>query len=142
MLRPFHLALPVHDLAAARAFYGELLGCDEGRSAARWVDFDFFGHQLSVHRVDGHDAGPAGHNPVDGDAIGVPHFGAVLDPAAWRALADRLQGAGHPFVLPPRTRFADGPGEQGTFFVRDPTGHLLEFKCFGDLERLFATDPS
>lgn len=142
MLRPFHLALPVHDLDAARAFYGATLGCREGRSAPRWVDFDFFGHQLSVHLVEGHEADAAGHNPVDGDPIGVPHFGAILDPPTWHALADRLEEAGHAFVLPPRTRFRGSPGEQGTFFVRDPTGHLLEFKCFGDLDRLFAHAPS
>lgn len=139
---PFHLAIAVDDLAAARRFYGGLLQCPEGRSAERWIDFDFFGHQLVVHRVDapvGDDHGAAG-NPVDGDHVPVPHFGVVLDLARWQALADRLTAAGVAFEIAPRRRFAGAPGEQGTFFVRDPAGNALEFKGFADIDgQLFAT---
>ena len=137
-LPPFHLAFPVHDIAAARAFYGELLGCPEGRSSARWVDFDFFGHQVVAHLVDG--GREAGANPVDGDAVPVPHFGAVLDWKEWEALAGKLRAAEHPFVIEPRVRFRGEVGEQGTFFVRDPSGNALEFKAFRDPARLFARD--
>lgn len=135
-LTPFHLAMPVDDLAAARAFYGELLGCREGRCAPRWVDFDFFGHQLSLHLADGH--GDRGSNPVDGDDVPIPHFGVVLQWQDWQALCARLQGL-HA-VIGPRIRFADEVGEQGTLFVRDPAGNALEFKSFRDPSRIFATD--
>jgi len=135
-LPPFHLAFPVHDIAAARAFYGELLGCAEGRSSERWVDFDFFGHQVVAHLVEGAD--DAGTNPVDGDAVPVPHFGAVLEWEAWEELAERVRAAGHAFVIEPRVRFQGEVGEQGTFFVRDPSGNALEFKAFRDPSRLFA----
>jgi putative membrane protein len=139
---PFHLAVQVRDLAEARAFYGELLGCREGRSAAEWVDFDLFGHQLVCHVNPG--LGPTGQvpehrNPVDGDDVPVPHFGVVLSMQGWQALANRLQAASAAFVLPPHVRFAGQPGEQGTFFLRDPSGNALEFKGFRDLGRLFAT---
>lgn len=135
-LPPFHLAFPVRDIGETRAFYGELLGCPEGRSSERWVDFDFFGHQLVAHLVEGGD--DAGTNPVDGDAVPVPHFGAVLEWGAWEALAERLRGADHAFVIEPRVRFQGEVGEQGTFFVRDPSGNALEFKAFRDPSRLFA----
>ncbi|MBA2237802.1 MAG: VOC family protein [Lysobacter sp.] len=140
-LAPFHLAIPVHDLAAARAFYGGVLGCAEGRSAGRWVDYDFFGHQLVCHCVGGVQAGtPAGENPVDGHDVPVPHFGVVLDLPDWHRLADRLRAAGVAFVIEPHVRFAGQPGEQATLFLLDPSGNALEFKGFADVKaQLFAT---
>ena len=133
----FHLAIPVVDLDATRRFYTDTLGCPVGREDTRWVDVDLFGHQISLHLVDA--AGQiAGHNAVDGDGIPIPHFGVILDPAPWRALADRLDATGVAFLLRPRTRFAGLPGEQGTFFVRDPSGNVLEFKQFADDARVFA----
>lgn len=138
-LTPFHLAIPVHDLAAARAFYGGLLGCAEGRSAAHWVDYDFFGHQLVCHVADGMRPAPV-HNPVDGHAVPVPHFGVVLQLHDWHALADRLRAAGVHFVVEPHVRFAGQPGEQATLFLLDPSGNALEFKAFADIDvQLFAT---
>ncbi|MGQ0560057.1 MAG: VOC family protein [Sphingosinicella sp.] len=135
-LPPFHLAFPVHDLAAARAFYGGLLGCREGRSASHWVDFDFFGHQIVAH-LSG-DAKPATHNPVDGDEVPVPHFGAVLAMEDWRALAARLEAAGTDFVIEPKIRFEGGAGEQATMFFRDPSGNAIELKAMRDPANLFA----
>lgn len=138
MLTPFHVALAVHDLATSRRFYGEILGCREGRSAKTWVDFDFFGHQLVCHLDTG--ARPTiHHNSVDGDRVPVPHCGVVLDFDRWRALATEVEAHGVPFVLSPRIRFAGEAGEQGTFFLRDPSGNTLEFKGFRDLSFLFAT---
>ncbi len=138
-LTPFHLAIPVHDLAAARAFYGGLLGCAEGRSAARWIDYDFFGHQLVCH-VAGHAPVAPVHNPVDGHEVPVPHFGVVLELPDWHALADRLRAAGVTFVVEPHVRFAGQAGEQATLFLLDPSGNALEFKAFADIEaQLFAT---
>lgn len=134
---PFHLALPVHDLAAARAFYGVLLGCAEGRSAERWVDFDFFGHQLSVHLVEG-SAEAVATNPVDGDDVPARHFGVVLPWSDWEALGARLGAAGVGFLIRPHVRFVGEPGEQGTFFLVDPSGNALEFKSFADLGQMFA----
>ena len=139
-LTPFHLAIPVDDLDAARAFYGGLLGCPEGRSAERWIDYDLFGHQLSLHLVDRPVGALAGHNPVDGDAVPVPHFGVVLPWDDWQALARRLEGAEVAFVIPPRVRFAGEIGEQATLFFLDPCGNALEFKAFKDASRIFATD--
>ncbi len=138
---PFHLAIPVNDLAQARAFYGDLLGCSEGRSAQRWVDFNFYGHQLVCHLVEPRAAAPAieGRNPVDGDQVPVPHFGVVLETPQWEALAGRLRKAGITFLVEPRRRFAGEVGEQGTLFVLDPSGNALEFKTFRDIEtQLFA----
>jgi len=138
-LTPFHLAIPVHDLAAARAFYGGVLGCAEGRSAERWIDFDLFGHQLVCHRVDGARAPLAGDNPVDGHDVPVPHFGVVLELPDWEALATRLRAAGTRFVIEPHVRFPDQPGEQATMFLLDPSGNALEFKGFADIgAQLFA----
>lgn len=136
-LRPFHLAFPVRDIAEARGFYGDLLGCREGRSAEDWVDFDFYGHQIVAHRVEGAH-GDAGGNPVDGHDVPVPHFGVVLDMPAWHALARRLTAAGTEFVIEPTTRFAGEPGEQATMFFRDPSGNALEMKAFASLDGLFA----
>ncbi|HLL59857.1 MAG TPA: VOC family protein [Allosphingosinicella sp.] len=137
-LPPFHLAFPVHDLDEARAFYGEVLGCPEGRSAGHWIDFDFFGHQIVTHLAS--DMAPRRHsNPVDGHDVPVPHFGAVLGMEEWQALADRLKAAGTEFVIEPTVRFAGQPGEQATMFFLDPSGNALEFKAMRDPAKLFAT---
>jgi len=135
---PFHLAIPVDDLAAARQFYGRVFGCSEGRSSSHWIDFDFFGHQLVCHLDEQASAGSL-VNAVDGDAVPVPHFGVVLSMPDWQALSERLQGHGVAFVIEPKIRFAGQPGEQATFFLRDPAGNALEFKAFADPSRLFAT---
>ena len=136
-LPPFHLAFPVHDLAAARGFYGELLGCREGRSSEEWVDFDLHGHQIVAHLDPG--AKPAGvTNPVDGHDVPVPHFGLVLDMEAWRGLAARLVAAGTRFVITPGVRFEGEAGEQATMFLLDPSGNAIEFKAMAHRENLFA----
>ena len=135
-LPPFHLAFPVDSLESARAFYGNLLGCPEGRSAADWVDFDFFGHQIVAHLAP--NAGATHHSAVDGDAVPVPHFGLVLEMADWEVLAERLRAAGTHFVIEPHVRFAGQPGEQATMFLLDPCGNALEFKAFADRGKLFA----
>ena len=136
---PFHLAFPVDDLAAARDFYGNLLGCPEGRSADHWVDFDLHGHQIVAHLAPG--AIPQRiTNPVDGDEVPVPHFGLVLSMGDWEALAERLVAAGVKFVIPPTVRFAGQPGEQATMFLLDPAGNALEFKALADPAKLFAKD--
>lgn len=136
---PFHLAFPVHDLAAARAFWGGLMGCAEGRSAAEWVDFNFHGHQIVAHLAP--DAcGDTASNPVDGHNVPVPHFGLVLPMAEWQALADRLTAAGTEFGIAPHIRFKGQAGEQATMFFRDPSGNAIEMKAFADPARLFATD--
>lgn len=137
-LRPFHVAVPVDDLAAAREFYGGLLGCREGRSAERWIDFDFFGHQFVCHLQPSADRTSDASNPVDGHDVPVPHFGVVLDMDDWERLADRLKSAGVEFVIEPCVRFRGQTGEQGTLFIRDPAGNALEFKGFSDLDQLFA----
>lgn len=136
-LSPFHLALPVHDLAKARKFYGEVLGCEEGRSSDHWVDFDFFGHQFVIHEV-GNRVVADDSNPVDGHEVPVPHFGVVLEWAAWEALANRIASHGIEFIIEPYIRFKGLPGEQGTMFFKDPSGNALEFKAFKDLGQLFA----
>jgi uncharacterized protein len=141
-LRPFHLAFPVRDLAEARAFYGGLLGCREGRSADDWIDFDFYGHQIVAHRVPEaeDDADKANDsNPVDGHAVPVPHFGVVLTLPDWEALAARLTAAGVRFEIEPYVRFRGEPGEQATMFFRDPSGNAIEMKAFASLDALFAT---
>ncbi|MFS0737914.1 VOC family protein [Sphingomonas sp. 1P06PA] len=135
-LRPFHIAFPVHDLAAARAFYAGVLGCPEGRSSESWIDFDLYGHQIVAHRVA--HSGDAGSNPVDGHDVPVPHFGVVLAMDEWQALADRVATAGIPFGVAPHIRFQGQPGEQATMFFRDPSGNALEFKAFADPGQLFA----
>lgn len=134
---PFHLAIPVHDLAAARRFYGEVLGCPEGRSAPDWIDFDLYGHQLVAHLAPAQRAADH-HNPVDGHDVPVPHFGVVLSMARWQELAARLTQAGVTFAIAPNVRFKGQPGEQATMFFRDPSGNALEFKAFADRSALFA----
>jgi extradiol dioxygenase family protein len=138
-LPPFHLAFPVDDLAAARQFYGGLLGCPEGRSADKWIDFDLYGHQIVTHLAP--DAvRRRTSNPVDGHDVPVPHFGVVLPMAVWKALAARLQAAGLDFVIEPTVRFEGQAGEQATMFFRDPAGNALEFKAMADPANLFARD--
>ena len=134
----FHLAMPVHDLTAAREFYGRLLGCPEGRSADTWVDFDLFGHQFVAHLDPSGDPRDQITNPVDGDDVPVPHFGVLLTPAQWNDLADRLRAAGTVFVIEPHTRFPGEVGEQSTMFLLDPSGNALEFKSFADASQDFA----
>jgi len=133
----FHLAFPVDDIAAARHFYGGLLGCPEGRSAPDWVDFDFYGHQIVAHLSPG-ECGHRNTNAVDGEDVPVRHFGAILPMADWERLAATLKAAGTRFVIEPQIRFAGQPGEQATMFFLDPAGNALEFKAFADLTRLFA----
>jgi extradiol dioxygenase family protein len=138
MPRPrFHLAFPVHDLAAARAFYGGVLGCPEGRSAEDWVDFDLHGHQIVAHLAPG-ELAAAATNPVDGEEVPVRHFGLILESEAWRELAERLKAASVPFIIEPQVRFAGQPGEQSTMFLTDPSGNALEFKAFADDAQVFA----
>ncbi len=136
-LPPFHLAFPVDDLTAARRFYGEVMGCAEGRSCDEWIDFDFYGHQIVTHLSP--EAGDAMSNPVDGHNVPVPHFGVVLGIEEWEALAGRLTAANTEFVIEPTVRFKGEPGEQATMFLRDPAGNALEFKAFADMGQLFAT---
>ncbi len=138
-IAPFHLAFPVDDLAAARRFYGGLLGCPEGRASDEWIDFDFFGHQIVTHLAPPRAAAAGDHhNPVDGHAVPVPHFGVVLDWDDFHALAARLRTGGMRFVIEPYIRFAGQVGEQATMFFRDPAGNALEFKSFRDRSQLFA----
>ncbi len=142
-LTPFHIAFPVDDLDAARAFYGGVLGCPEGRSAPDWIDFDLFGHQIVAHHKPraavGAAYGDAGHsNPVDGHDVPVPHFGVVLTMPQWRDLAARLREARVSFVVEPHIRFEGQVGEQATLFFLDPAGNALEFKAFADPSQLFA----
>ena len=137
-LAPFHLAIPVGNLAAARHFYAEVFGCEEGRSSDHWIDFDFFGHQLVVHEVEGYSNPRAGNNPVDGHDVPVPHFGVVLAWDDWQRLADRLRSRDTTFVIEPGIRFEGQVGEQATLFLLDPSGNALEFKAFRDIGQLFA----
>ena len=134
---PFHLAFPVHDLAAARRFYGALLGCPEGRSSEHWVDFDFFGHQIVAHLAPD-ECGASGHSGVDGNHVPVRLFGLELDMDSWLDLAARLDGQGE-FIIEPYTRFEGEPGEQATMFFSDPSGNAIELKAFADRSQLFAT---
>lgn len=134
---PFHLAFGVHDLDAARAFYGGVLGCPEGRSSERWIDFDLRGHQIVAHLVPSSDE-PVPTTPVDGHDVPAHHFGLVLPWDEWEALVERLRGADVSFLVEPVVRFAGKTGEQGTCFVRDPSGNALEFKAFRDPRQLFA----
>lgn len=134
---PFHLAFPVRDVESTRAFYAGVLGCPVGREAERWIDFDFFGHQLSAHMA---DDDVLATNDVDGDKVPVRHFGVVLTMERWRALSERLRTAGVEFLIEPKVRFVGEVGEQATLFVRDPSGNALEFKAFADPRRLFQSE--
>jgi len=136
-LRPFHLAIPVDDLDEACEFYCGLLGFDKGRTASRWIDLDFFGHQVTLHLVDDAHAGPP-TNPVDGDAVPARHFGVILGMDEWHALANKLESAGCEFLISPRIRFEGEVGEQATLFILDPAGNALEFKSFADPGQIFA----
>ena len=133
----FHLAFPVDDLAAARQFYGELIGCPEGRSNEHWVDFNLFGHQIVAHLAP-EECAAARTGGVDGKQVPVRHFGLLLDWDDWEVLADRFKRAGTEFIIDPYVRFEGQPGEQGTFFVRDPAGNALEFKTFREEAAIFA----
>ncbi|SAL51882.1 glyoxalase/bleomycin resistance protein/dioxygenase [Caballeronia turbans] len=134
---PFHLAFPVHSLAAAREFYGELLGCPEGRSSDAWVDFNFYGHQIVAHLAP-EEAGHRSTSAVDGDAVPVRHFGVVLSVPQWEELAGRLRAAGTRFIIEPHVRFRGEVGEQATMFFLDPSGNAVEIKAFADMSSLFA----
>lgn len=138
MIMPFHLAIPVNNLSHAKQFYGELLGCEQGRSSVQWIDWNFFGHQLVTHLVEKMPNAPTS-NQVDKHAVPVPHFGVVLEWQDWQHLAKRLQSANMTFVIEPYIRFAGQVGEQATMFFLDPAGNALEFKAFKDIEQLFAT---
>ncbi len=133
----FHLAFPVHDLEAARDFYGGVLGCEEGRSSECWIDFDLYGHQIVTHLAT-ESAGIKATNDVDADHVPIPHFGIVLPMDEWRTLADKLTTKGVKFVIEPKIRFAGEVGEQATMFFLDPSGNALEFKGFNDLAQVFA----
>jgi hypothetical protein len=135
---PFHLAFPVHDLAAARTFYTECLGCTEGRSCDTWIDFNLYGHQLVAHLKSAAGPGVVHHNTVDGQAVPVPHFGVILPWDVWQALADRLRAQRMVFVMEPTIRFKGQVGEQATLFFLDPSGNALEFKAFKDVTQIFA----
>ncbi len=134
----FHLAFPVTDIEATRRFFVDTLGCKVGRSAPRWIDFDFHGHQISAHLVD-QEVARAETNPVDGDNVPVRHFGLILEWGAWHALAERLRARGTSFLIEPHIRFKGEVGEQATMFLCDPSGNALEFKSFQDPARVFAT---
>ena len=133
----FHLAFPVHDLDAAREFYGGVLECEEGRSSEHWIDFNLYGHQIVTHLAE-NGAGVKATNHVDADHVPVPHFGIVLEMEAWKELADRLRIKGVDFVIEPKIRFAGEVGEQATMFFLDPSGNALEFKGFNDFSQVFA----
>ncbi|MEM7455983.1 MAG: VOC family protein [Planctomycetota bacterium] len=137
-IAPFHIAFPVTDLDAARTFYGETLGCEEGRSSDTWIDFNLFGHQIVAHYKPPAETEAAHHNPVDGHDVPVPHFGVVLPWDQWETLAERVKAAGVEFVIEPYVRFEGEVGEQATMFFLDPAGNALEFKAFKDMSQLFA----
>ncbi len=137
ILRPFHLAFPVDDLAATRHFYGDILGCSEGRSSDHWIDFNFFGHQIVAHLVEEKSSLTA-VSEVDAKTVPLPHFGIILSPVNWQKLANRLRVANAQFIIEPYTRFKGEVGEQSTMFLRDPAGNALEFKAFGNDDQIFA----
>jgi|TARA_B100001093_G_scaffold271465_1_gene259437 extradiol dioxygenase family protein len=135
MKNPFHLAIPVNDLAKAADFYENILGCDRGRESDSWIDFNLFGHQLVCHYVQ--ESNIKNINPVDGDAVPVPHFGVILDFDQFDSLADKLKSKKQSFIIEPKIRFAGKPGEQRTMFLQDPCGNALEFKAFKSLNGIF-----
>lgn len=136
-MQPFHLAFPVTSLAKARAFYGDLLGCPEGRSSDDWVDFNFYGHQIVAH-LSPNEAGHHNTSAVDGDNVPVRHFGVVLSMPEWEAAADKLRAAGIEFIIEPHIRFKGEVGEQATMFFLDPSGNAMEIKAFANMASLFA----
>ncbi|MDR7304785.1 extradiol dioxygenase family protein [Rhodoferax saidenbachensis] len=136
-MSPFHLAFPVHDLALARQFYGQTLGCPEGRSSEDWIDFNFYGHQIVAHLAPS-ETGLAQRNAVDGHGVPCRHFGIVLPMQDWEAMAERLRADGIEFIIEPYVRFKGEPGEQATMFFLDPSGNAVEIKAFGDITKLFA----
>ena len=136
---PFHLAVPVHNLEAARHFYGTVLGCEEGRSSDHWIDFNLFGHQFVAHLKEQEESSKKRHhNPVDGHDVPVPHYGVVLPWETWESLAESIKSHGISFIIEPYIRFKGQTGEQATMFFLDPSGNALEFKAFKDLSQLFA----
>ena len=137
-MRPFHLAFPVDDLEKTRQFYTKTLGCKEGRSSDRWIDFDMYGHQVVAHLVDSVDSTQT--NPVDGDEVPSSHFGVILEQETWESLSLTLKKSGVDFIIKPHTRFKGEPGEQSTMFFLDPCGNALEFKAFKSDDMIFATD--
>ncbi len=137
-LQPFHLAIPVTDIEKSRQFYGQFLGFSEGRSCDKWIDWNFFGHQLVTHLKDDEKANEKIINPVDGHNVPVPHFGVVLEWDQWHEFAEKLKAAKIKFVIEPYIRFKGKTGEQATMFFLDPSGNALEFKAFKDLSQLFA----
>ena len=137
-MQPFHVAVPVDDVQKARAFYRDVLGCQEGRSSEHWVDFDFFGHQFVIHYKPKSEESGHHHNAVDGHEVPVPHYGVVLEWQQWEDLATHLKKEGIEFVIEPYIRFKGEVGEQATMFFLDPCGNALEFKAFKDISQLFA----
>ena len=137
-LMPFHLAIPVDDLQKARRFYGEVMGCSEGRSDDHWVDFNFFGHQLVIHFKEKSESDSVKYNPVDNQNVPIPHFGVVLQWDVWHSLVDQLNSKGVEYIIEPYIRFKGQVGEQATMFFLDPCGNALEFKSFKNIENLFA----
>ena len=137
-MRPFHLAFPVDDLEKTREFYTKTLGCKEGRSSDRWIDFDMYGHQVVAHLVD--DLDQVATNAVDGDDVPSSHFGVILEMEQWNQLADNLVKLGIEFIIEPHIRFKGEPGEQATMFFLDPCGNAIEFKAFKSDDMIFATD--
>ena len=137
-MRPFHLAFPVNDLATTREFYTEILGCKEGRSSDRWIDFDMYGHQVVAHLID--KVEDVQTNSVDGDDVPASHFGVILEMQQWNELSERLKGLGTKFIIEPHIRFKGEAGEQATMFFLDPCGNALEFKAFNDDKQIFATN--
>ena len=137
MKNPFHLAIPVNDLVKAIEFYEKILGCQRGRESDSWIDFNLFGHQLVCHLVE--ETNRANSNPVDGDEVPVPHFGVILSFNQFDDLAQQLKNKNQTFIIEPKIRFADQPGEQRTMFLKDPSGNALEFKAFKNLDSLFAS---
>ena len=137
-MRPFHLAFPVDDLEKTREFYINILGCNEGRSSDRWIDFDMYGHQVVAHLID--KVEKVQTNPVDGDEVPASHFGVILDMKDWTSLSERLKSSGMNFIIEPHIRFKGEAGEQATMFFLDPCGNALEFKAFKNDDMIFATD--
>ena len=137
-ITPFHIAIPVSNLEEARTFYGEVMGCPEGRSSDHWVDFDLYGHQLVIHYSPDHQGFIVNDNPVDGHAVPIPHYGVVLEWGDWETLAEKMKGINTKFIIEPYIRFKGLPGEQATMFFLDPSGNALEFKAFKDIGQLFA----